>query len=281
MIPVSDLYKYCKQMLAEQWGYIWGTAGVKWTAALQNATTNDMAQKYGKKWIGHTVADCSGVMVYIWKQHGLSIYHGSNTIARKYVGALTKTPQPGYAAFKWRSTDTDKYPDGKGDYYHIGIVAEDGKTVYEAKSTQVGFTTSDTTKWQYFAPFKDVGYSVTSPKEPIGVGYVNITSGSLNMREEPNANAHIIGTLKKDQEVKIIDSEANGWYYIQVGAQEGYVSAKYIKLEEKTVSAPAPQSMTYYGVFIPCENEDEVKKLQNQYSNSTPITYSSANGEDG
>jgi len=48
-----------------------------------------------------------------------------------------------------------------------------------------------------------------------------------------------------------------------VGVQEGYVSAKYIRLEEKTISAPAPQSMKYYGVFIPCENEDEVKKLQN------------------
>ena len=102
MIPVSELYQYCDKMLAEKWGYIWGTSGIKWTQARQNAVSDDMAKKYGSKWIGHMVSDCSGVMVYIWKQYGLSIAHGSNSIVRKYCGAVSKTPQPGYAAFKWR-----------------------------------------------------------------------------------------------------------------------------------------------------------------------------------
>jgi len=39
--------------------------------------------------------------------------------------------------------------------------------------------------------------------------------------------------------------------------------------------------MTYYGVFIPCENEGEIKTLQQKYPTAVPIMYPSTNGEDG
>ena len=67
MITTTDLIGLFQQALKENWGYIWGTAGVKWTAArqkeLEKTTDSDRAQgrKYGSKWIGHTVADCSGL----------------------------------------------------------------------------------------------------------------------------------------------------------------------------------------------------------------------------
>ena len=76
-IPVKGLYENCEMMLRDHWGYIWGTAGIEWTQARQDATENEMAQKYGSRWIGHMVTDCSGVMVYIWRQYGLKIPHGS------------------------------------------------------------------------------------------------------------------------------------------------------------------------------------------------------------
>lgn len=291
MIPLKTIFEYCRKMLQEKWGYIWGTAGIKWTEARQQATSNDMAKKYGSKWIGHMVADCSGVMVYIWKQCGKTIYHGSNTIARKYVGEISKTPQPGYAAFKWKSTDTSKFPDGKGDFYHIGIVAEDGVNVYEAKGTQAGFVTSKASSWHYFAPFKDVDYSDNQKEdEPIMteyIGKVKVTSGTLNMRAAANASSKIIMRLDKDKLVKVIGEESNGWLKVEVDGEVGYVSGKYIEKVEDVAPEPTPEpepiipKVTYYGVFIPCTNEAAAKELGTKYPGSTIINYQSSNGEDG
>ena len=141
-IPLEGLYSYMKMMLGNNWGYIFGTAGKVWTQADQDKTTNEMAQKYGSKWIGHHVADCSGVMVYIWKQYGLSIPHGSNSMVKQgYIVDISTTPKAGYAAFVYKSENND--------YSHIGIVGEDGQTVYESKGTASGFVTSKVTdaKW--------------------------------------------------------------------------------------------------------------------------------------
>lgn len=304
MIPVYELYNYCKKMLSEKWGYIWGTAGIKWTDARQKATSNDMAKKYGSKWIGHMVADCSGVMVYIWKQFGLSIYHGSNTIARKYVGTITKTPSPGYAAFKWNKADTAKFLDGKGDFYHIGIVGEDGTTVYEAKGTQSGFVTSKASTWHYFAPFKDIDYKITSKDKEvipmldnkIYLGYVSTASGSLNLRNEPNTSSKIIATIPKNAEIEVLEEPVTGWYKVNYQNYTGYVSKKYVtitgeKTEDKKEETPAikppeeppvaPSPTQYYGVFILCRDELEAKNISKLYTNSTVVNYTSFNGEEG
>lgn len=63
-------------------------------------------------------------------------------------------------------------------------------------------------------------------------GYVNIGSGYLNVRSEPNiANNNAVGSLAKGATVSINRSKSiNGWYYIKYGNIEGYVSGKYIVL---------------------------------------------------
>lgn len=225
-IPVSALYKYCKQMQEEQWGYIWGAAGVLWTEARQKAATNDMAVKYGSKWIGHMVVDCSGVMVYIWRKFDLTIPHGSNSIRRQSVGKLQTQPMPGYAAFKLRGDD----------YYHIGIVSEDGKFVYEAKGTIIGFTTSPVSEWDWFAPFKDVDYGEGSEKimasdDGTRVYYkarVNTTSGPLNVRSGPGTGNDVIFKLPKGTIVDVMFEYDNGWAFVDEDGDQGYVNAKYL-----------------------------------------------------
>ena len=88
MITASALIGAFKQALKDDWGYIWGTAGVKWTQARQNdlnkTTDSDRAngRKYGAKWIGHMVADCSGLFSWAFKQLGGYMYHGSDTMYR-------------------------------------------------------------------------------------------------------------------------------------------------------------------------------------------------------
>ena len=50
--------------------------------------------------------DCSGAFVWAYRQHGISIYHGSNRMARVEVAALipinVANVVPGMAAFKHR-----------------------------------------------------------------------------------------------------------------------------------------------------------------------------------
>ena len=167
MITVQALIDKFRQALSENWGYIWGTAGEKWTAAkqkeLEKTKDSDRAQgrEYGSKWIGHTVADCSGLFSWAFKQLGGYMYHGSDTMYRKYCvnkGELRKgkrtdcgTLKPGTAVFVWN---------GK-KYSHVGLFVGDG-TVIEAMGTINGVTTTRVTagKWTHWG-------------ELVGIDYVN------------------------------------------------------------------------------------------------------------
>ena len=119
MIRVADLIALFRQALEEKWGYIWGQSGTTWTAKdqenLEKTTDSDRAQgrKYGKKWIGHRVANCSGLFSWAFKKLGGYMYHGSDTMFRKYTttsGKLKKgkrddgkTLKPGPAVFIWKT----------------------------------------------------------------------------------------------------------------------------------------------------------------------------------
>ena len=165
MITTQALIEKFKQALSEKWGYIWGTAGESWTAAkqkeLEKTTDSDRAQgrAYGSKWIGHRVADCSGLFSWAFKQLGGYMYHGSDTMFRKYCsskGELKKgkrtdcgTLKPGTAVFVWN---------GK-KYSHVGLFVG-GETVIEAMGTINGVTTTKVTagKWTYWGELVGVLY---------------------------------------------------------------------------------------------------------------------------
>lgn len=284
-IPVKGLYKYLDTMLEDKWGYIWGTAGKLWTAQLQADPPDEMAKKYGSRWIGHMVADCSGVMVYIWKQYGLTIPHGSNSIARKSVGKMTNVPKPGYAAFKWKPTDTDKWPDGKGDYYHIGIVGADGKTVYESKGTILGFVTRDASEWDYFAPFTQVEYSEGDEDMPqTEVQYyaqVTTESGKLRMRSGPGKSYPVITSIPKGETVGVLMEYDTGWDFIRYANQTGYASAEYLtpinapETPSEPPEAPdveTPTGMTW-GVFLPRLGREKAEKIAAEYPGAILTAY--------
>ena len=155
-----------QQALDEHWGYIWGTAGEKWTAEkqkeLEKTTDANRAQgrQYGSKWIGHRVADCSGLFSWAFKQLGGTIYHGSDTMYRKYCvnkGELSKgkrtdrgTLKPGTAVFVWNGSS----------YSHVGLYAGNG-IVIEAMSTLKGVTTTKVTagKWTHWGEVTGVDYA--------------------------------------------------------------------------------------------------------------------------
>lgn len=176
-IKASDLIGKFQFALADGWGYIWGTSGVVWTAAKQAAiektTDSDraMSRKYGKKWIGHTVADCSGLFVWAFKQLGGSIYHGSNTMYLKYCsskGKLTGGNRSDGQELK-PGTSVYTYDAKKDNCGHVGLYIGGG-TVIEAKGTQAGVITSKVSdsKWKLWGELKDVDYSetISAPTTP-------------------------------------------------------------------------------------------------------------------
>lgn len=178
MISTEALIAKFQQALDDHWGYIWGTAGVKWTESMQKQKVDYMVSKYGtdwkknadakndnyysaalygSKWIGHTVADCSGLFRWAFKQLGFDIAHGSNSIYDRYCsskGKLTSELKrnliPGTAVF---TGDSSKHG-------HIGLYIGNGKVI-EASGTQAGVCVSNITagKWTYYGELKNVDYS--------------------------------------------------------------------------------------------------------------------------
>ena len=185
MIAASDLVAKFKYALDNHWGYQWGTAGVLWTEAKQKQRVQYMVNKYGtswqknseakqdnyyyaavygSKWIGHYVADCSGLFAWAFSKLGGSIAHGSNSIYDRYCtekGKLTneirKTIKPGTAVFTGDSKS----------HGHIGLYVGNGKVI-EASGTQAGVCVSNltATKWTYWGSLRGVTYDTEgSPTE--------------------------------------------------------------------------------------------------------------------
>ena len=174
MIKASQLIEKFKQALSEKWGYIWGTAGEKWTEEkqkeLEKTTDSDHEQGriYGKKWIGHIVSDCSGLFSWAFKKLGGYMYHGSDTMYKKYCtyhGELKKgkrtdgkTLKPGTAVFVWN---------GK-KYSHVGLFIGNG-FVIEACTTLKGVIKGKVTasKWTHWGELKGVDYNEDIPDTPV------------------------------------------------------------------------------------------------------------------
>lgn len=167
MITTSALIDKFQYAIDNGWGYIWGTAGIKWTAEKQRAATRQQTIEYGSKWIGHYVADCSGLFSWAFKQLGGYMYHGSNTMYKSYCtakGKLTggarsdgQTLKPGTAVF----TGTES------DHGHVGLYIGGG-VVIEAKGTQAGVIKSKVTdkKWTYWGELKGVEYGDSPEPTP-------------------------------------------------------------------------------------------------------------------
>jgi hypothetical protein len=160
--------------MSPQAGYIWGTRGVLWTQARQNqlnkTTDSERAsgRKYGKKWIGHYVWDCSGLTSYCGLKFDLKYHHGSNS---SYLydcqakGKLTKNMELPVGAWVYTKEKEGKKP-------HIGVYTGDGM-VTEAAGTIQGVIQSKLHggKWYYWGLGKGItfdfipGKSTTEAKE--------------------------------------------------------------------------------------------------------------------
>ena len=153
-------------VLARKGGYIWGQSGVEWTAQKQknlekkyNANPDAYADykgsvKYGSKWIGHPVWDCSGLCRWALKQFGIAVAHGSNSIWDRYLskkGKLTSGMDLPEGAAVFTGNDSKKP--------HIGTYTGNG-LVTEASGANAGVIQSKLHggKWKYWGLYKNVSY---------------------------------------------------------------------------------------------------------------------------
>jgi len=154
VITAQALIAKFQYALDQKWGYIWGGAGQTWTQAKQDAATRSMTVKYGSRWIGKRVADCSGLFSWAFKELGGYMYHGSNTMWNKYCtskGTLQSgiTIRPGTAVFLVNSA---------GSRHHVGLFIGDD-TVIEAKGTAYGVVTSKLSHWDEWGELTGVDYT--------------------------------------------------------------------------------------------------------------------------
>ena len=192
-IKASELVELFEKALIENWGYIFGAAGKEWTAARQKQIENKMvtlyggswktnseaqgndyykSARYGSKWIGHMVADCSGMFVWAFSTKGIRISHSSHYQYTDYCvekGTLKNglrsngnELQPGTAVFV--------YKDERKRYTHVGLYVGNGNVI-EAAGTESGVITSKVTdkKWNRWGMMKNVDYTnaeTVKPEDP-------------------------------------------------------------------------------------------------------------------
>lgn len=154
MITAQALIAKFQFALDQKWGYIWGGTGQTWTQAKQDAATRSMTVKYGSRWIGKRVADCSGLFSWAFNELGGYMYHGSNTMWNKFCtskGTLQSgiTIRPGTAVFMVNSA---------GSRHHVGLFIGDD-TVIEAKGTTYGVVTSKLSHWDEWGELAGVDYT--------------------------------------------------------------------------------------------------------------------------
>ena len=165
MIEANDLVGKFQYALDNDWGYIWGTAGVEWTAKKQaqlEKTTDEKranSRKYGKQWIGHYVSDCSGMFCWAFKAFGLPMSHISSNIYKSYCTAnkgqltadLKQTIPAGCAVFTGQTA---------GNHPHVGLYIGGGEVI-EAAGAKSGVIKSKITdkKWTFYGQLKDVNYA--------------------------------------------------------------------------------------------------------------------------
>ena len=196
--------------------------------------------------------DCSGLFVKAYRDQGASIYHGSNTIYRKYCsekGKLTNVSQlkPGMAVFKWNPYTPEKFDDGLGDFQHIGLVTGVNPLRIVHASSAAGCVTTDTKlgKWAYWGWLKDVAKTDTQPipddpyeptegdEEPMmEFATVIAESGStVNLRTKARSNAALVERVPIGARVEVLGI-CGSWTKVKFGSRTGYMMTKFLTAEE-------------------------------------------------
>lgn len=227
LIPAEQLIIKFKYAYDNKWGYIMNTAGILWTQEKQNTTTNTYAKQYGQQWVGHYVADCSGLFSWAFSKLGGYMYHGSNTMWNSYCtskGKLSngkrtdgKELKPGTAVFVLKGTT---------DRSHVGLYIGNGEVI-EASSTQSGVikTKITNTKWKEWGELKGIDYSVAIEISTSTVGSAVVNAVKVALRSGPSTNDTVLTRVDKGQRVQVL---GDSWTKVTYQGKTGYMMTKFL-----------------------------------------------------
>lgn len=246
MVTAAEFVEKCKIPLDEKWGYIYGTSGTMWTEAKQKAATREMTVKYGSRWIGHMVTDCSGLLRWALHQLGEEIVHHARyqytnwcTNKGKLINGRREdgtVPLPGTAVFL----------QGKEAHiHHVGVYVGGG-VVIEAKGTVYGVVTSRLNHWDHWGELKMVDYSDAArletetpqdvPEAPedaeagtVIQAVVNNPNTWLNVRSGPGTQYQVQFQVEKGTVVEVLDAGEPDWWQIRYGGRIGWASAQFLQ----------------------------------------------------
>ena len=246
-VQANSVLKWFNRMYNEHWGY------------------EPNASQLG-------CVDCSGAFHFAYEQLGGYMPHGSNAMARKYtinlmtIAEAKKTIgiKPKMVAYKIRKPNEKYYDLPKkycvggseyngdlNDYYHVGLIGEDGK-VLNAKSTKAGFVKSDLSEgWTHVGYLADTIYDGGIPSVPTSVPsepkqddsekkeetpmrmYVSDknaqkNTSSVNVRQSPSTSATIITKLPFGTVVEQTSTQS-GWSRIECSQAKGWMMSKFLE----------------------------------------------------
>lgn len=226
-VKVSDLLPLYYKALNEKWGYIWGGKGQIHTQAAQDAATREQTIKWGQKWVGKHVVDCSGLFSWAYQSLGGFMYHGSNTMWKKYAaekGKLLngfrddgKPLKPGTAVFLTKGEDR----------IHVGVYVGSGEVI-EAKGTYYGVVKSSVKVWNEWAELITTVYDVPDGACPVPAASDSPETTSECAVSDSNAVTVTLPVLKDKsagEAVKSLQRLLNGCGY-NCGAVDGKFGTK-------------------------------------------------------
>ena len=212
---------------------IYGTWGTMWTEAKQKAATREQTVKYGSKWIGHMVTDCSGLIRWALYQLGESIVHHARyqyTDYCKRKGKLINGLREDGSAIL---PGTAVFLQGKEDkIHHVGVYVGDN-TCIEAKGTIYGVVTSELSHWDHWGELIMVDYSgqdvpVPPSEDVLFQAIVDNPNTWLNVRSGPGMQYPLRFQVHKDSTVDVLATEPE-WWQIRYGGQIGWAFAQYLR----------------------------------------------------
>lgn len=175
-IKAKDFADATEKAFNEKWGYIWATSGETWTEAKQKSleakyrsdpskyADYKQGAEHGSKWIGHRVADCSGLVKKFLNDLGIKgIYHGSNSQFNKNcskTGKIVKGESIPVGALIFTGNAV-------GQHNHVGVLTSP-TCVTEAQGTIKGVvhTPLSNKKWTYWGLVKGLDYDETEDSIP-------------------------------------------------------------------------------------------------------------------
>lgn len=60
------------------------------------------------------------------------------------------------------------------------------------------------------------------------IGIADVSSGNLNVREEPSIKGKLVGKMPKDSACEVLEATEDGWAHVTSGEVDGYVSLEYL-----------------------------------------------------